>query len=147
MRDTDLFQLALGLTPPWHVASCEFDPDKHRLDIEIDFPRGSLFACPICGREGCRAYDTERHEWRHLNFFQHEAYLAARVPRVSCRDCGIKTIEVPWARPGSGFTLLFEAHIVMMAKAMPVKSIADIIKEHDTRIWRILNHYVHESRQ
>lgn len=147
MRDTDLFQLALGLTPPWHVASCEFDPDKHRLDIEIDFPRGSLFACPVCGREGCSAYDTERHEWRHLNFFQHEAYLAARVPRVSCEGCGVKTVEVPWARSGSGFTLLFEALIMMMAKAMPVKSIADIIKEHDTRLWRVLNHYVDESRQ
>lgn len=147
MRDTDLFQLALGLTPPWHVASCEFDPEKHRLDIEIDFPRGSLFACPICGREGCHAYDTERHSWRHLNFFQHEAYLTARVPRVSCVGCGIKTIEAPWARSGSGFTLLFEALIMMLAKAMPVKSIADLVKEHDTRIWRVLNHYVHESRQ
>ena len=147
MRDTDLFQLALGLTPPWHVASCEFDPEKHRLDIEIDFPRGSLFACPICGREGCHAYDTERHSWRHLNFFQHEAYLTARVPRVSCVGCGIKTIEVPWARSGSGFTLLFEALIMMLAKAMPVKSIANLVKEHDTRIWRVLNHYVHESRQ
>jgi transposase len=147
MRDTDLFQLALGLTPPWHVVSCEFDMAKHRLDIEIDFPRGSLFACPVCGREGCPAYDTERHSWRHLNFFQYEAYLTARVPRVSCGDCGIKTVEVPWTRSGSGFTLLFEALIMMLAKAMPVKSIANLVKEHDTRIWRVLNHYVHESRQ
>jgi len=42
---------------------------------------------------------------------------------------------------------LFEALIMMMAKAMPVKSIADIVKEHDTRLWRVLNHYVHESRK
>jgi len=147
MRDTELFQLALGLTSPWQVVSCEFDLDKRRLDVEIDFPRGSEFACPSCGREGCHAYDTERREWRHLNFFQHEAYLAARVPRVNCGDCGIKTLEVPWARSGSGFTLLFEALIMMMAKAMPVKSIADMVKEHDTRLWRVLNHYVHESRQ
>lgn len=147
MRDTDLFQLALGLVPPWYVASCEFNPDKRRLDIEIDFPRGSVFHCPSCDRKGCSAYDTERHTWRHLNFFEHEVYLSARVPRVSCRDCGIKTIEVPWARSKSGFTLLFEALIMMMAKAMPVKSIAGIIKEHDTRIWRVLHHYVDESRQ
>jgi transposase len=66
---------------------------------------------------------------------------------VSCGDCGVKTVEVPWARSGSGFTLLFEAIIMMLAKAMPVKSIADLLKEHDTRIWRVLNHYVHESRQ
>ena len=147
MRDTDLFQLALGLRPPWHVVSCGFVLDKHRLDIKIDFPRGSVFACPSCGREGCGAYDTEQRTWRHLNFFQHEAYLTARVPRVSCGDCGIKTIEVPWARSGSGFTLLFEALVMVMAKAMPVRSIADLLKEHDTRLWRVLDHYVHESRQ
>jgi transposase len=35
--------------------------------------------------------------WRHLNFFQHEAYLHARVPRVRCDKCGIKTVNVPWA--------------------------------------------------
>jgi transposase len=147
MRDTDLFQLALGLEPPWQVASCRFDPGKRRLDIEIDFSRGGTFACPSCGIEGCSAYDTERRTWRHLNFFQHEAYLTARVPRVSCKKCGIKTFEVPWARSGSGFTLLFEALIMLMAKAMPVKSIADIVKEHDTRLWRVLDHYVEASRQ
>jgi transposase len=147
MRDTKLFQLALGLTSPWQVVSCEFDLGKHRLDIEIDFPRGSLFACPSCGKERCSAYDTERRSWRHLNFFQYEAYLTARVPRVSCRECGVKTVEVPWARSGSGFTLLFESLIMMLAKTMPVKSMADLVKEHDTRIWRVLDHYVHESRQ
>lgn len=147
MRDTDLFQLALGLMPPWHVGSCEFDVTKQRLDIEIDFPRGSVFTCPGCGTGGCSVHDTEKHSWRHLNFFQHEAYLTARVPRVYCKSCGIKTVEVPWARPGSSFTLLFEALIMAMAKAMPVKSIANIIKEHDTRLWRVLDHYVHKSRK
>jgi len=147
MKDTELFQLALGLTSPWHVVSCEFDLAKQRLDIEIDFPQGSVFACPVCGGGSCGAYDTERHSWRHLNFFQHEAYMTARVPRVRCGSCGIKTIEVPWARSGSGFTLLFEALIMIMAKAMPVKSIANLIKEHDTRLWRVLDHYVHKSRQ
>lgn len=99
-----------------------------------------------CGKEGCNAYDTERHTWRHLNFFQHEAYLTAPVPRVNCGDCGVKTIEVSWARSRSGFTLLFEALIMMLAKGMPVKSIANLVKEHDTRLWRVLDHYVHESR-
>jgi len=147
MRDTDLFQLALGLTPPWYVVSCEFDPEKRRLDIEIDFPRGSAFTCPSCGKEGCGAYDTEQHSWRHLNFFQHEAYLTARVPRVRCGECGVKTVDVPWARSGSGFTLLFEALVMVMAKGMPVKSIANLLKEHDTRLWRVLDYYVHEARQ
>jgi transposase len=69
MRDTTLLQLALALTPPWTVSRSDFDPEGHRLDIEIDFPPGSRFACPNCGAADCPAYDTERKTWRHLNFF------------------------------------------------------------------------------
>jgi hypothetical protein len=29
-------------------------------------------------------------------------------------DQGVKTVEVPWARPGSGFTLLMEAMMVLL---------------------------------
>jgi transposase len=146
MKDTELMQLALSLVPPWMVETCHFDVGEKRLDITIDFERGGTFPCPECQREGCKAYDTEEKVWRHLNFFEHVTYLHARVPRVSCPGCGVKTAHVPWARPGSGFTLLFEALILMMAKQMPVKALARIVKEHDTRIWRILEHYVSEAR-
>jgi transposase len=146
MRDTTLLQLALALTPPWTVSRSDFDADGHRLDIEIDFPPGSRFACPNCGAANCPAYDTERKTWRHLNFFQHQAYLNARVPRVRCDTCGIKTVGVPWARPDSGFTLLFEALVMTMISAMPVKAVARIVGEHDTRLWRMVHHYVDAAR-
>ena len=75
----------------------------------IDFPKGSRFSCPVCGQADCKAYDTEQKSWRHLNFFQHETFITARVPRSDCPRCGPRLVAVPWARPGSGFTLLFEA--------------------------------------
>jgi transposase len=146
MRDTDLLQVALGLTPPWQVLSSDFNPQQRRLDIKIDFPRGSIFSCPECGQNNVKAYDTEEKTWRHLNFFQHEAYLTARVPRVQCDKCGIRLVNVPWARSESGFTLLFEAMIMTLAKAMPVKTIASFVNEHDTRLWRVLHHYVDDAR-
>ena len=146
MRDTTLLQLALALTPPWTVSRSDFDAEGHRLDIEIDFPPGSRFACPSCGAADCPAYDTDRKTWRHLNFFQHQAYLNARVPRVRCETCGIKTVGVPWARPDSGFTLLFEALVMTMISAMPVKAVARIVGEHDTRLWRMVYHYVDAAR-
>ena len=147
MRDVDIFQMALGLTPPWQVESCEFSPEKKRLDIRLSFPKGSVFVCPECGQTGLKAYDTVEKSWRHLNFFQHEAWLSAKVPRVKCETCGVKLVSVPWARPGSGFTLLFEALVLSMAGAMPVKSLAESIGEQDTRIWRVLHHYVDEARK
>lgn len=146
MRETALLQLALGLTPPWTVSRAEFDPEAHRLDIQIDFAPGSRFPCPTCGAAGCPAYDTERKTWRHLNFFQHQAYLTARVPRIDCDGCGIKTVTVPWARPDSGFTLLFEALVMTMVSAMPVAAVARIVGEHDTRLWRVVHHYVDQAR-
>ena len=145
MRDTALLQLALALTPPWTVRRADFDPEAHRLDIEIDFAPGSRFACPVCAAADCPAYDTERKTWRHLNFFQHQAYLTARVPRVRCDKCGIKTASVPWARPDSGFTLLFEAMLMAMIPAMPVAAVARMVGEHDTRLWRVVHHYVDQG--
>ncbi len=79
---------------------------------------------------------------------QHETYLHARVPRVECpQGCGIKTVEVPWTRSRSGFTALFEALIMIMAREMPVAVIAAMVGEHDTRIWRVLHHHVEEARR
>jgi transposase len=146
MRDVDIFQMALGLTPPWEVASCAFSPEKKRLDIRLTFPRGGVFVCPECGRTGLKAYDTLEKTWRHLNFFQHEAWLSAKVPRVKCEQCGVRLVTVPWARPGSGFTLLFEALVMSMVGAMPVKTLAARIGESDTRLWRIIHHYVDAAR-
>jgi transposase len=147
MKDTELLQMALGLAPPWQVSAAEFDPDQKRLDIRLDFPKGSTFTCPTCGQVGLKAYDTIEKTWRHLNFFQHEAHLSARVARINCDQCGTRLVDVPWARPGSGFTLLFEAMIMVLAKAMPVKTIAAFVNEHDTRLWRILHHYVDDARK
>ena len=66
MRDTDLFQAALGLGTPWSVSGSRFDAVARRLDIEIAFAKGARFACPTCGAAGCPAYDTEQLTWRHL---------------------------------------------------------------------------------
>ena len=142
MRDVDLFQLALGLVPPWMVKACNFDAAKKRLDLEIDFTTGGRFACPDCKTADCPTHDTVIKTWRHLDFFQHQAFLSARTPRIKCDSCGVRLVDVPWARPGSGFTLLFEALAMTLVTHMPVAAAARLIGEHDTRLWRIIIHYV-----
>jgi transposase len=146
MRDTSLLQLALGIVPPWSVTRSDFDVAARRLDIHIDFAAGSRFACPTCGAADCPGYDTDQMTWRHLNFFQHQAYLHARVPRVRCTKCGVKKVSVPWARPDSGFTLLFEALLMSLVSAMPVNTVARLVGEQDTRLWCVIHHYVERAR-
>ena len=57
MRDKDLFQLALGITSPWFVASSDFDAAKKRLDIQLDFKTVSRSDCPECKAAGCAVHD------------------------------------------------------------------------------------------
>ena len=52
---------------------------------------------------------------------------------------------MPWARERSDFTLLFEALVMALAKEMPVTAIGGLVGEHDTRIWRIVHHYVDQA--
>jgi len=91
-------------------------------------------------------HDAEDKQWRHLDFFQHEAYMHARLPRVRCDEHGVHQVNVSWARPGSGFTLLFEALLITFATAMPVAKVGEIAREHDTRVWRVIENHVARER-
>jgi transposase len=144
----ELFTAALGLGESWRVSQAEFAEEPGRLDLPAAYQRGARFPCPEpgCGEGECRVHDTVEKTWRHLDFFQHKAFLHARVPRVRCPEHGVRLVTVPWARPGSGFTMLFEALVLTFAKAMPMSRVADSVREHDTRVWRIVEHHVHAAR-
>lgn len=147
MEDRELFGLALGLQKPWFIDRVTLDVEGRELSLWIDFERGGEFVCSDCASIGSKAYDAEERSWRHLDFFQYRTTLTARTPRISCDRCGVRRAAVPWARPGSGFTLLLEALILRLAKEMPVNVIARLLREHDTRLWRTIQHYVEQARQ
>ena len=111
-------------------------------------PAVRRFSCPVdgCGQKACPVHDAEDKQWRHLDFFQHEAYMHARLPRVRCDEHGVHQVNVSWARPGSGFTLLFEALLITFATAMPVAKVGEIAREHDTRVWRVIENHVARER-
>ena len=145
MRNEDIFALALNLSSPWEVTETKLTkPDGHQrgqLDIYIDFIPGSKF--PDESGNLCGVYDTSERTWQHLNFFEHKCYLHARVPRITSKDGKVKTVQVPWARPGSGFTLLFEAFSMMLIEyEMPVNKVASTVRAGADSIWRIFNHWV-----
>jgi len=142
----DIISLGLGLQSPWRIVEQVLDTKKkpHELRLKIQADRGSQFPCPVCGKM-CKAHDFQEKTWRHLNFFQHHCYITARVPRIKCPEHGVKTIEVPWARKGSKFTLLFEQAALMLVREMPVSSAARFMGITDKSLWRIVFHYVREA--
>ena len=146
MDTTTIFSTALGITEPWYVKGVKFDKKIKRLDIQIDFKKGSAFN--INGVDGMhKAYDTVEKSWRHLNFFQHECFLTARVPRVKTPDDKLHTVEPVWAGLLNGFTLLFEALILELGRCMPVHQLSKIINVSDYKIWAILDKYVGNARE
>jgi transposase len=145
MDTNPLFSAALGLMSPWSVVETRFDAEDKRLDLRLDFPAGSRFACPECRAAGCPIHDTTQKTWRHQDFWQHQTYLTARVPRVRCERCGTHQVPVPWARPGSGFTLLLEALVLELARNMPVLAIARLLGVDDKTLWRVIEHYVEDA--
>lgn len=141
-----LFTTALGLQPPWHVAKVELDTGKRRIDFEVEHTDRRA-ACPACSTEQQLIHDRVRRSWRHLDFFQFEAWLHADIPRVQCAGCGKTTqLPVPWAREGSGFTLLFEALGLSLCREMPVSQAARHLRVASKRLWRRVRHYVEAAR-
>ena len=147
MESIDIFTLALGLQEPWSVTKAAFVEAKEgerELHLTIGFKKGHRFQVP--GSEPRTAYDTVERTWRHLNFFQHRCYIHASVPRIRIDEHHISMVEVPWARPQSGFTLLFEAYQMLLIEGeMPVSKVSETVKETSPRIWRVFGYWVERA--
>jgi transposase len=141
-----LFTQALGLTPPWSVASVDFKPAAGRIDFMVDCAAQRM-RCPECGAEGQPVHDRLARTWRHLNFFQYQAFIHAEMPRVACSQCGkTRQVEAPWTRPGSGFTVLMEAFIVALCREMPMAAVARLLGISGDRVGRVLDFHVDAAR-
>ena len=69
------------------------------------------------------------------------------MPRVKCPKHGVHLVEVPWARKGSAFTLLFEQAAPALVREMPVLAAARLMDITDTRLWRIVRYYVDQANR
>jgi transposase len=136
-----LFEAALGIEKPWSVKGLDFDAARKALTIKVDFATGTRFSVP--GAEGAHpVHDTKTKRLRHLNFFQHECILEVRTPRVKLPDGRVVLIEPDWAGKLAGFTLLFEALILAMARHMPFAAVAELTNLSWHRVHAICSRYV-----
>ena len=105
MRPTTLLRRLLGVTQ-MYVKQVEMAADGPlRVSVEPSWRRSR---CGTCGARAPR-YDRQPvREWRHLSWGRMAAWLQYAPWRVSCRRCGVKVEQVPWAGGGSVFTSGFE---------------------------------------
>ena len=150
MSQEIIFAAAMGLVDPWYIVKVEFKPGKAklrsgRLDIYIDFKVGSKFKDPASSVL-CGVHDTVERKWRHANFFQHECYVHAFVPRIKKSDGSVQQVQVPWAMEGSSFTLLFEAlGMLLVQEGMSLSGAGRMVNEDSRVIGRIIGRYVDQA--
>ena len=144
MNSKEIFALALGLSSPWEISDIRIEETakgNKEFHIEIKFKRGSKFKLPDGTEVG--VYDTVKRNWQHLNIFEHTTYLHCSVPRIKDKSGNVRQVEVPWARKGSGFTLLFESlAMALIEKEMPVNKVAELLRVYPKRIWTIFNYWL-----
>lgn len=141
MESEQLFEAALGVSPPWYVRETLFDAEGKALTIRVDFRAGSRFShVEVAGEHP--VHDTQVKRYRHLNFFQHECFLEVRVPRVKFPDGSVRLVGPPWAGKLSGFTLLFEALVLCLCREMPFAAVARLVGESWHRVASIAERYV-----
>ncbi len=136
----------LHIPEPWYIHRICFNQALKQLDVYVKYREGTLFSCAECGAVHQPVKDhVAREPWRHLNFFEYPCFIHADLPRIKCGICNrILRAKVPWAldKERHYFTLWFDALIIKLAKDMPMNAISRLLGEHDTRLWRILHHYV-----
>lgn len=108
MNDKQLYQQLLGLNEDWEIIDVKIDFSEFKVDVFINKSKKTKCKCPECNKE-CNIYDTrEERNWRHLDTMQFKTILHCNIPRIECKDHGIKTVDLSWADKYSRFTSLFE---------------------------------------
>jgi transposase len=126
-RLTAHYSLLLGLDAAWTVSDVSLFVEENRVEILVTHGGGRV-VCPECGGQCTIADHAPERSWRHLDTMQFETKIRARTPRADCKECGIKTIAVPWAGKHSRFTLMFEAvAIEVMLACGNIKSASGLL--------------------
>jgi len=132
------YQQMLGLNESWDISEIDLDIKNTRLTINLFSPRGIRLPCPLC-KKLCPKEDAQRErKWRHLDTMQFKTIIKCKVPRVRCSQHKVKTVELPWAKSYSRFTLLFEKFAIdVIESSKNISSAMKLLRLSWKQIFRI----------
>ena len=122
MDSKDLYFALLGLKQPWTVEDVAMDVARQEIVVTVVHPPKTRFCCPQCRRELPVFDHAAERRWRHLDSCQFMTFLQAKPPRIDCPDHGKLQADLPWAEPGSRFTIMFEALAIEVLQAAPTSN-------------------------
>ncbi len=147
MREIDFFGKLLGLRKPWRVSRVSLSMEEKRIDVSLEHRRRAQFFCPEC----CLPLPLYDHipsrQWRHLDHGECLTWLHARIPRIHCLEHGVRHVTVPWALPGSRFTLPFERHAIDTLLETDVLGGARVLKLSWDEAWHLMERAVERGQK
>jgi transposase len=147
MRDIDFFAKLLSVKRPWKVDRVSLSPEEKEIHVWLEHRRRAEFACPEC-RLPLPIYDhVATRRWRHLDHGECQTWLHARIPRVYCLEHGARQAALPWALPGSRFTLAFEGHAIDVLLETDVLGGARLLKLSWDEAWHLMERAVERGQQ
>lgn len=90
--------------------------------------RTQLHRCPRCEFSTRAGYDSHRATWRHVALGKWRVLIRATVSRLVCPVHGVLTEAVPWAAPGSQFTLDFEDMVAWLCREMNKTAVTRLMR-------------------
>ena len=113
LRLEEFLEVVLQLEEPWYVSNTDATPE--RVDIILSTRAKALVKCPVCG-DLHKVHDKIERTWKHTDVCDAECYITAKIPRCNCPKCGIKQINIPWARGNVSYTKSFEDKAIRLMK-------------------------------
>jgi transposase len=127
MRDVELYRHLIGLEAPWTVARVTLDIKERRVEVWAEHGLRAKWTCPECGAlSPLHDHEPER-TWRHLDSCQFRTLLHARVPRVECKEHGVRQVRILWAEPLARFTLMFERMAIDVLQETDISAGASLL--------------------
>lgn len=127
MNEKELYSRLLNLSELWVVRALILDEIAGSVTVTVGIAEGTRLACPACGKS-CSVHDHRHRKWRHLDTCQFTTIVEADVPRIMCPEHGCQTLPVPWAGPGSRYTLLFESFVLSWLKISTLDAVRKQLK-------------------
>ena len=102
---------------------------RETLVIRIRQREGKKGRCGICGKKA-HGYDRGRgmRRWRSLDFGPWTVFIEAEAPRVYCKEHGVVTENVSWARHAAMFTYDFENTVGWFVLHSPNTVVAECMR-------------------
>ena len=91
----------------------------------IEQPRERL-RCPHCGSDNVWAQGGIERSFQTLPIGSRPTFLAFKVPRVLCFDCGkARQVNIPFAKPKKQYTRALERYALELSRHMTIKDVAE----------------------